>query len=148
MPSGSATTAANGEMPIELFGGQMRVVERRAGEFELSARLERDGAAAVRVIEADEIAVVLDPVPAERLLHALEQRPNASVAAIRHRRTIRAVEWYFLVFRADSEWTARLATRLKPRDQRVARLDNLTIDDVASHSGAHPTGRRTGDPAR
>ena len=43
---------------------------------------------------------------------------------------------------------AGLQPDFEPGDQRVAQLDNLTIDDVASHSGAHPNGRRTGDPAR
>ena len=57
--------AGDGQMSIEFACGRMGVVERRAGEFELPARLERNGPAAVRVIEADQIAAVLDPVPAE-----------------------------------------------------------------------------------
>ena len=48
--------AASGQMTIELVGGQVRVVERRARELELSSRLERDGALAVRVIEADQVS--------------------------------------------------------------------------------------------
>ena len=54
---------ASGEMAIELLGRRVRVVERRARKFELSARLERNGAAAVRVVEADQIAAVLDAAP-------------------------------------------------------------------------------------
>ncbi len=61
---------------------------------------------------------------------------------------IGAIEGDFLVFRADPERTGRLASRLEPGDERVARFNNFTIDDVASHSGVHPTGRRTGNPAR
>ena len=148
IPSGSATERATVKMAIKLVGGRVRVVERRAREFELSARLERNGAAAIRVIEADQIAAILDAVPAEPLAHAFEQRPNALVAAIGDGRMIGAVEGYLFVLRADPERARRLAPRFEPGDQGVARLDNLTIDDVASHAGAHPSGRRTGDPAR
>ena len=148
IPSGSATARATARCAFEFVGRRVRVVERRAREFELSARLERNRAAAVGVVEADQDAVVVDRLPAEPLAHALEQRPNAPVAAIRDGRAIGAVEWYFFVLGADVEWTRRLAARLEPGDQRVARLDNLTIDDVASHAGAHPSGRRTGEPAR
>ena len=61
---------------------------------------------------------------------------------------IGAIEWDFFVLRADPERARRLASGLEPGDERVARLNNFTIDDVASHKGAHPSGRRTGDPAR
>ena len=61
---------------------------------------------------------------------------------------IGAIERDLLVFRADPEWAVRFASRLEPGDERVARFDNFTIDDVASHKGAYPRGRRTGEPAR
>ena len=38
---------------------------RRAGQFELSARLERNRPAAGRIVESDQGAVVLDRLPAE-----------------------------------------------------------------------------------
>ena len=98
------------------------------------------------VVEADQIAVVLDPLPAEPRAHALEQRADAPVAVVGHGRTIGAVERNLLVLGADPQRTGRLAARFEPGDQRVARFDNLTIDDVASHAGAHPNGRRTGEP--
>jgi hypothetical protein len=80
--------------------------------------------------------------------HAFEERPNPSLPAIRDGRMIGAIKWDFLVFRADPEWARRLASRLEPGDERVARFNNFTIDDVASHKGAYPLGRRTGEPAR
>ena len=140
--------ARDRKMAIKLVGGRVRVVERRAGKLELSAGLERNGAAAVRVVEADQMAAVFDAVPAEPLAHAFEQRPNAACAAVGDRRMVGAVEGDLFVLGADPERARRLAPRFEPRDQGVARLHNLTIDDVASHAGAHPSGRRTGDPAR
>ena len=61
---------------------------------------------------------------------------------------IGAIKWDLLVLRADPEWAGWFASRLEPGDERVARFDNFTIDDVASHKGAYPRGRRTGEPAR
>ena len=133
-------------MAIEFLGRRVRVFERRSRKFELPARLERNGALVFRVIEADQVAPVLDPFPAKPAEHPLEQRTNSSLPIVGDGRTVGAIEGYLLVLRADPIWTCRLAACLEPRDERVARLDNLTIDDVASHGGAHPSGRRTGEP--
>ena len=57
---------------------------------------------------------------------------------------IGAIEWDFLVFRADPERPRRLAPGFEPGDERVARFDNLTIDNVAGHKGAYPP---AGEPA-
>ena len=125
----------------------MRVVERRAGKLELSSRLERDRAFAVGVIEPDQRAAVLDALPAEMGAHPLEQRLDPALAFIRDGRPAGAIERDLLMLRADPEWTGRLASGLEPRDQRVAQFHNFTVDDIASHSGAHtpgPAARRTG----
>ena len=87
-------------------------------------------------------------LPAKMRAHALEQRPDAPLAVVGDGSTICAIERDLLVFRADPERACRLASGLKPGDERVARFDNLTIDDVPSHKGAYPSGRRTGEPAR
>ena len=125
--------AASGEMALELGGGQMRVVERRARELELSSRFERDRAFAMRVIEADQGALVLDALPAEMGPHALQERPDAPFAAIRHGSMIGAIEGDLFVLRANPERALGLASRLEPGHERIARLNNFTIDDVASH---------------
>jgi hypothetical protein len=54
---------------------------------------------------------------------------------------IGAVERDLFVFRANPERARRLASRLEPGDERIARFDNFTIDDVPSHKGAYPSGR-------
>ena len=135
-------------MTIELVGGRVRVVERRARKLKLPSRLERDGALAVGVIEADQVSVVLNAVPAKMGAHAFQQRPDPSLAPIRDGRMIGAIEWDLLVLRADPERARRLASRLEPGDERVTQFDDFTIDDVPSHKGAYPRGRRTGEPAR
>ena len=80
-------------MTIELGSGQVRVVERRARELELPSRLERDGALAVCVIEADQVSPSSMRVPAKMGAHAFEQRPDPTLAAIRDGRMTDAIEW-------------------------------------------------------
>ena len=126
----------------------MRIIERRARKFERPSGLERDGALALSVVEANEVSVVLDALPAKMRLHPFEEGPNPPLAIIRDGSVICAIKWDLLVLSADPEWACRLASGLKPGDERVARFDNFTIDDVASHKGDHPNGRRTGEPAR
>ena len=63
-----------GEMRVGLAAGLVDGFERRAGQFELAAGLERDRAHPGRVGQADDVAAVLDPVPAEEALHQLEER--------------------------------------------------------------------------
>ena len=91
---------------------------------------------------------VLNALPAKVCAHAFEEHPDPSLAAIRDGRMIGAIEWDFLVFRADPERARRLAPGFEPGDERVARFDNFTIDDVPSHKGACPLGRQAGEPAR
>jgi hypothetical protein len=52
------------------------------------------------------------------------------------------------MFRADPKRSVRFAPCLEPGDERVARFDDFTIDDVPSHKGAYPLGRHAGEPAR
>ena len=72
-------------MRHQLGAGLMHGLERRAGQFELAAGLQRDRAAAGHVIEPDDVAVLDDRLPAEQVLHALEQRADAARALIGHR---------------------------------------------------------------
>ena len=108
-----------------------------------------DGVCRLGVIGS--MPAVPDGMDAERLLDVpmvTVVSPNPPLAAIRDGRMIRAIKRDFLVLRADPERACRLAPGLNPGDERVARFDNFTIDDVASHKGVYPRGRRTGDPAR
>ena len=59
----------------EQFGrGLVHGLDRRAGEFELAAGLERNRAAAGDVEHADDVLALHDRLPAEQVLHAFEQR--------------------------------------------------------------------------
>ena len=55
----------------------MHGFDLRAGELELAARLERDRAAAGDVEKADDVWPFHDGLPAEKVLHAFEQRADA-----------------------------------------------------------------------
>ncbi len=103
MPERLRHLAASGQMTIEFVGGQMRVFERRARKLELPSRLERNGALAVRVVEADQVSLVLDAVPTKMGAHPFQQRPDPPLSPIRDGSVIGTVEWDFLVLRADPE---------------------------------------------
>ena len=70
-----------GEMGGELGCRLVQGLDRRAGELELAAGLERDRAAAVGAGEADDMAVIDDRLPAEPRLHAFEQVADAAAPA-------------------------------------------------------------------
>src|SRR5690606_3548254 len=86
-----------GEMPVHLAAGLVQRGERRAGQLELAARLERDGAEADRVGEADDAAGVHDRLPAEKAGHEFEQAADAVLALIGNRAEILAIEAELLV---------------------------------------------------
>ena len=121
---------------------------RRAGQFELAARLERNRGAADRVEQADELAVVLDRLPAQALAHALQQRANPARAFIGNGRQIRFVERNFLVFRADAKRVGGLAAGFQPGDQIVTGLNDFGVDDVAGHARFRRDGPRERRGAR
>ena len=109
MPSGSAICRTCGEMRVHLAAGVVQRFQRRAGELELAAGLERDRAAADRVGEPDDVVGVEDRLPAEERLHAFEQRADAARPVIGHRRVAVLVEAELLVLGADPPFVARLA---------------------------------------
>ena len=111
----------------------MHGLDRRAGELELPARLERDRAAAGDVEHADDVAVLEDRLPAEQVLHAFEQRTDAAPALVGDRPVAFDGERKFLVLGADAEFRLRLHALGKPRDQGVARFDRRHVDLVTSH---------------
>ena len=78
MPSGSRDFAHLREMRVQLGRGLVDGLDRRAGQLELAAGLERDRAAAGDVEQADDVAALHDRLPAEQALHALEQRADAA----------------------------------------------------------------------
>jgi len=69
-------------MRLDFGRGLMDRIERRARQFELTAGLERNGAAARRVEQADEIVPVDDSFPAEPAPHAFQQRPELEQAVL------------------------------------------------------------------
>ena len=72
-------------MRHQLGLGLVHGLDRRAGQFELSAGLQRNRAAAGDVVQPDDVAALHDRLPAEQELHALEQRADAARAFVRHR---------------------------------------------------------------
>ena len=49
------------------------------------------------------------------------------------------------MLRADPKRAGRLAPRFEPGGESIARFDNFTVDDVASHKAWRPCGRRAGE---
>ena len=101
MPSGSAAALQAARWRSSSSAVSCAVVERRARQFELAARLERNGRRRLRVVEADQVAGVLDPLPAELGVHRLEQRADCPGRPHRGRATGRRDKRDLLVLRAD-----------------------------------------------
>ena len=135
MPSGSRDLLELREMRHQFRAGLVHGFDRRARKLELAARLQRDRAAAGDVEHADDVAVLDDRLPAQQMLHALEQRADAAPAVIRHRPVALDRERELLVLGADAEFGFRLAARLEPRDEFIARFDRRHVDLVTSHAG-------------
>ena len=87
----------------------------------------------VDVEQPDDVVVLDDRLPAEQMLHAFEQRADAAPPVIGHRPVTLDREREFLVLGADAELRLRLAARLEPRDEFVARFDRRHVDLVTSH---------------
>src|SRR5207302_6437278 len=84
-----------------------------------------------------------DRLPAEEMLHALEQRADAAAAHVGNGTVAVEGEGEFLVLGADAERGFRLAPRLEPGDELVAARNRRHVDLVAGHA-AHPAkGPRT-----
>ncbi len=124
------------EMAVELGLRLVHRPQRRAGQFELPAWFERDGAPAGIVGEADDVLAIEDRLPAERVPHALQQVADAAARAaslIGHRPSVGAIERHLLVFRTDAVLGRRLAAGLDPTDEVVAPGQRRGIRNVASH---------------
>ncbi len=110
-------------------------LDRGAGELELAARLERDGAAAGHVIKTDRMVALEDRLPAEQVLHALEKRPDAAPALVGHRRQVLDVERDLLVLGADAPLRLGLHALRDPVHEFALRADRRRIRHIAGHSG-------------
>ena len=83
----------------------MQALQRCAGEFELTGRLQRDRF--VAALETDWVAVILDPIPAV-IADTFEHRANA-VGFIGGRAKVAQPKAEFLVLGANAECGGRLA---------------------------------------
>src|SRR5450756_616471 len=121
-------------MRHQLRAGLVHSLDRRAGELELAARLQRNRATVGNVEQADDVVALHDRLPAEQVVHAFEQRADAARAGIGHWPVALHGESKFLVLGADAELRLRLAARFEPGDEFVARLDRGHVDLVTSHA--------------
>ena len=124
------------QMRHQLGLGLVHGLDRRARQFELPARLQRNRAAAGDVVEPDDVAALHDRLPAEQELHAFEQRADAARAFVRHGLMALERERGLLVLGADAEFGRRLHAGLQPRDEFVARLQRRHIDLVTRHKNS------------
>ena len=120
-------------MRHQLGLGLVHGFDRRTGQFELPAGLQRDRPAAGDVIQPDDVAALHDRLPAEQKLHAFEQRADAARALVRHGLMAFERERGLLVLGADAEFGRRLHARFQPRHEFVARLQRRHIDLVTRH---------------
>ena len=123
-----------GKMRVAFGPGRVNVAQRRAGQFELPARLQRNRAAALGVVKPDQGVAVEDRRPALRRLQTLDQRANAA-GLIGNGRVVRLVKRDFFVFRSDAQGTSRgFDAGLDPGDEFAPRRNRRCVVSVASHS--------------
>ena len=146
MPSGARDLAHLREMRHQLARGLVHGLDRRAGQFELAARLERDRAAAGDVGEADDVRPIHDRLPAEQVLHAFEQRADAARALVGHRPVTFERERELLVLGADAELRLRLDAFGEPRDEFVA--PSRSASCRPGHAPCRDSGGMGGDLTR
>ena len=109
------------QMLAGLVADVVHILQRRAGQFELPARLQRDRRRHPLVVlpfQGDDIAGLLDGAPAEPL-QPRQHRQDAGVALIGRAAQGRAVEAEFLVLRPDAPLRLRLGTLRHGADQVV-----------------------------
>ena len=130
-------------MRHQLGLGLVHGLDRRAGQFELPAGLQRNRAAAGDVVKPDDVAALHDRLPAEQKLHAFEQRADAARAFVWHGLMALQRERGLLVLGADAEFGRRLRARFEPRHEFVARLQRRHIDLVTRHEKIRISGDST-----
>ena len=124
-----------GQVLVNLFAGLVHGAERRAREFELPARLQRDVAQALGIGERDDVGALVDALPAEAVAQALEQRPDRAFAVIGNGPQRVGQEGELLVLRPDAPGRARLVAVLE-----IGHELGLAVD---RHAGQRSIGRRT-----
>ena len=95
-------------MLVRFLAGLVQRLDRRAGQFELAARLDRDCAHTMLFAKADDVLAIHDRLPAEFGLHALQQRRDAGFPIVGNRAVVGAEEGELLVLGADPELLLRL----------------------------------------
>ena len=108
-------------------------LDLRAGQFELATRLERNGAAAGHVVQADHVRPFHDGLPAQKMLHAFEQRADAAWPLVGDRAVPFERENKFLVLGANTELRLRPGALRQPSDEFVPPLDRRQVDLITRH---------------
>src|SRR3954452_21771092 len=109
-------------MGHQLGSSLMNCFHRCTGQFELTAWLQRNGAAAGDIEKSDNVAVFHDRVPPEQMLHAMEQRFNTARPRIGDRPVPLEGERRLFMLCADPEGLFRLCSSLQPRDELITRM--------------------------
>ncbi len=122
------------QMAAYLLAGLEDRFQRRARQFELAARLQRDRAAEIvrRFLQRDDLVAVVNGPPSEALPHAVEQCRNARRPFVRDRPQAVAIEGDLLVLGADPPFGFRLRALLDMRHELVAALDDRRFRFVAA----------------
>src|SRR5690606_28481074 len=95
-----------------------------------------------RLDETDDMAGILDRVPAENALHAFQKRPDAAIAAVRYGAVPVDIKGDLLVLGADAPLLLRLAAFGDVGDQLVKRFDGPEIGGIACHQKSfRPSGQ-------
>ena len=121
---------------VEFGTGLVDCLKRRARQFDLPARLQRNGAAASLVEQADQRRAIVDRLPGGCRLQTFQQGADAALprpTLIGNWREVTDIKGDFFVFRADPEAVGCLAASFKPGDELVTRRHGRRIGHIAGH---------------
>ena len=121
-------------MRVEFGLGLVNVADEAARQFELAARFQRDGAAALALEQADQIAGIGNRLPVGLTHQPGQQGLHAAIACIGDGAVIGTIERDLLVLRADAPLRLRLLAICDPGDEFVAGFDRRRIGYVTGHA--------------
>src|SRR6185312_13834234 len=121
------------QMRVHLAASLVDGFQRRAGQFQLAGRLQRD--VGLVAGERDRNIAFAGDLPAVTRGDAFEQRADAALALERRRLQVIGAEAEFLVFGADAPGFARLLAGGEVVDQLLATRDRDALDGTGYGHG-------------
>ena len=127
------------QVVVHFDAGFVQRRQRRARQFDLAPRLQRDRLA--RPGQRDDVAVLENLPPAEALRQTFEYRPHPGLALVRQRRQRLQIVAELFVFGADAPVRRELLSGFEEGDEVRRALYGRGRVDKHVHTGPSDSGR-------